>query len=96
MILQHKDLSDRWHQFSLYEQLANVGSEVERALKWKVKGDQEYSRMAAERAPGEGVIVRSYLGTVYVLYFRISSFWIIVSASSSRVELAGTILMIKT
>lgn len=40
----------RWQTFSLMEQLANVGSEVERALKWREKGNMEYSRLALERA----------------------------------------------
>ncbi len=50
MSFQHKDLANRWGRFSLCEQLANVGSEVERAISWKNKGDYEYSRRAAERA----------------------------------------------
>ena len=29
--------------------MANVGSEVERALKWREKGNWEYSRLALER-----------------------------------------------
>ncbi|MBM3298020.1 MAG: hypothetical protein FJY83_10550 [Candidatus Aminicenantes bacterium] len=40
----------RWQTFSLMEQLANVGSEVERALNWKERGNMEYSRLALERA----------------------------------------------
>jgi hypothetical protein len=32
------------------EQLANVGSEVERALSWTTKGNPEYSQRALERA----------------------------------------------
>jgi hypothetical protein len=47
----HKDLaSGRWFQFSLAEQLANVGSEVERTISWRDKGNTEYSRHAFERA----------------------------------------------
>jgi len=46
----HKNLGKgRWHQFSLMEQLANVGSEVNRTIAWKDK-NPEYSRMAFERA----------------------------------------------
>ena len=30
--------------------MANVGSEVERALNWQAKGNKEYSRLAFERA----------------------------------------------
>lgn len=32
------------------EQLANVGSEVERALNWRTKGRPEYARSALDRA----------------------------------------------
>jgi hypothetical protein len=38
MSIQHPDLaSGRWQQFSLVQQLGNVGSEVSRALRWKDK-----------------------------------------------------------
>jgi hypothetical protein len=51
MELQHKKLANgRWQELSFFEQLANVGSEVERAIKWKNKSNTEYSRMAFERA----------------------------------------------
>ncbi|OFW62153.1 MAG: hypothetical protein A2133_03510 [Actinobacteria bacterium RBG_16_64_13] len=47
----HADLAaGRWHAFPLVEQLANVGSEVERALNWTARGNPEYSRRALERA----------------------------------------------
>ena len=46
----HKDLKKRWHRLSLFEQMANVGSEVERAISWKEKGNDEYSSLAFERA----------------------------------------------
>lgn len=50
-IIIHKDLAaGRWFTFSLAKQLANVGSEVERTIKWKNKGDVEYSRDACIRA----------------------------------------------
>lgn len=49
--MQHKELAEgRWQSLSLISQLGNVGSEVERALKWKEKGNAEYSRLAFERA----------------------------------------------
>lgn len=45
---QHPDLAaGRWSQLTLMEQLGNVGSEVERAVRWK---DADASRKAAERA----------------------------------------------
>lgn len=47
---QHKELAaGRWSTFSFMEQMANIGSEVERAISWKNKGNQEYSRMAINR-----------------------------------------------
>ena len=45
-----KQASGAWFKMSLVEQLANIGSEVFRALNWKNKGNQEYSKMAFERA----------------------------------------------
>ena len=50
MTIYHKDLQERWHSLSLMEQLANVGSEVERALNWKEKGNTGYATLAFERA----------------------------------------------
>jgi hypothetical protein len=51
MTVQHRELAaGRWYQFSLVEQLANTGSEVERALNWKQRGNAEYSTRAIERA----------------------------------------------
>lgn len=51
MIFQHKELSQgRWQKLSFFEQMANIGSEVERAINWKNKKDEEYSKMAFERA----------------------------------------------
>lgn len=35
---------------SFFEQMANIGSEVERTIKWKNKNNAEYSRMAFDRA----------------------------------------------
>jgi hypothetical protein len=49
--VQHQSLAaGRWNQFSLIEQLANVGSDVERALTWLRKNNPEYSRLAFLRA----------------------------------------------
>lgn len=46
---QHRKLaSGRWRKFSLIEQLANIGSEVERTIKWKPKNLQ-YGQKAFER-----------------------------------------------
>jgi hypothetical protein len=48
---QHKELAEgRWKQLSFFAQMANIGSEVERALNWKVKRNADYSQKAFERA----------------------------------------------
>ncbi|MBU2564368.1 hypothetical protein KKA23_02175 [Patescibacteria group bacterium] len=50
MNYQHKKLaSGNWNKMSFLKQMANVGSEVERAINWKEK-NKEYSRMAFDRA----------------------------------------------
>lgn len=47
----HKNLaSGRWFELSLIEQLANVGTDVERAIRWKQKGNVLSSKQAFERA----------------------------------------------
>ena len=51
MSCQHKGLAaGRWEKLSLVEQMANIGSEVERALNWKSKHNVDYSQKAFERA----------------------------------------------
>jgi len=51
MTCQHKELAaGRWKDLSFCEQMANVGSEVERALIWRAKNNIAYSRNAFERA----------------------------------------------
>ncbi len=48
---QHRDLAaGRWHKMPFLEQMANIGSEVERALNWKARQNADYSRKAFERA----------------------------------------------
>ncbi len=48
---QHKQLaSGQWFKMSVAEQLANVGSEVERTILWKNKNNMDYSYKAFERA----------------------------------------------
>ncbi len=48
---QHKELAaGRWSQLSFLEQMANIGSEVERALNWQSKQNVPYSQKAFERA----------------------------------------------
>ncbi|OGV94716.1 hypothetical protein A3A66_01765 [Microgenomates group bacterium RIFCSPLOWO2_01_FULL_46_13] len=41
---------DHWFKLSLFEQMANIGSEVERAIKWKNRGNSEYADLANMRA----------------------------------------------
>ncbi|OGX46371.1 MAG: hypothetical protein A3G38_00065 [Omnitrophica WOR_2 bacterium RIFCSPLOWO2_12_FULL_51_8] len=51
MSQQHKELAaGRWGKMPFMEQMANIGSEVERALNWKAKQDSDYSRQAFARA----------------------------------------------
>jgi hypothetical protein len=50
MSYQHKQLAEgRWFEFNFFEQMANTGSEVERAIIWKDK-NKEYSIKAIDRA----------------------------------------------
>lgn len=45
--VQHSSLAaGRWNSFSLMCQLANVGSEIERAPNWRNKGNPQYSQQA--------------------------------------------------
>ena len=47
---QHKNLaSGKWNELNFFQQMANIGSEVIRAINWKEK-NEEYSRMAIDRA----------------------------------------------
>jgi hypothetical protein len=51
MSVQHKEMeAGRWQAMTLMEQLANVGSEVSRALNWRAKENADYSMRAFERA----------------------------------------------
>lgn len=51
MNIEHKNLaSGRWSQLSFSEQMANVGSEVERAINWKRKNNADYAQKAFDRA----------------------------------------------
>lgn len=51
MSYQHKDLAaGRWKQLPFLDKMANIGSEVERALAWRAKNNPEYSQRAFERA----------------------------------------------
>ena len=51
MNYQHKDLAaGRWKELPFFERMANIGSEVERALAWRAKNNAEYFQKAFERA----------------------------------------------
>lgn len=51
MTYQHKHLaSGGWQRLSFIDQMANIGSEVERALGWQVKKNEECAQRAFERA----------------------------------------------
>ena len=48
---QHKELAaGRWYLLSFAEQMANIGSEIERTINWKKKGRHDISSRAFERA----------------------------------------------
>ena len=50
-LVHHKNLSPKkWFKKSLAEQMANIGSEVERTIIWKNKKDKKYQQLAFERA----------------------------------------------
>lgn len=50
MVVYHKELaSGRWFKIPFMEQMANIGSEIERTISWREK-NKEYSRQAFERA----------------------------------------------
>lgn len=47
----HQNLAEgRWNKFSTIEQMANVGSEVERSINWRKKRNEKYANLAFERA----------------------------------------------
>lgn len=51
MVLSHKELGgERWLSFSLPDQLAHIGSEVERALSWQKKGEEANMKSSLWRA----------------------------------------------
>lgn len=51
MNFEHQQLAGGdWQKLSFFEQMANVGSEVERAIKWKEKENPAYAEKAFTRA----------------------------------------------
>ena len=48
--MQHQiQAADRWKELNIYEQLANVGSEVFRTISWREKGRSDLSQNALFR-----------------------------------------------
>ncbi len=46
----HKSLADgRWQNMTFLEQMANIGSEVERAIRWKSRKNDAYFNRAVDR-----------------------------------------------
>jgi hypothetical protein len=51
MIPVHRELAaGRWRELTFFEQMANIGSEVERTIRWNGKGRTEVGMRALERA----------------------------------------------
>lgn len=50
MKIFHRDLVLRWNKYSVFEQMANIGAEVGRAISWRKKGNKIMSRHAFYRA----------------------------------------------
>ena len=50
MILMHKGIEERWFGMSLMEQLANVGADVSRAIRWKNKNKSDLAQGAFDRS----------------------------------------------
>lgn len=51
MSVAHKELADgRWQELSFVQQMANIGSEIGRAINWQNKGNPQYARKAVDRA----------------------------------------------
>ena len=46
----HNNLEERWNQFSLAEQMANIGAEIGRTINWRKKGNSAMSTNAFYRA----------------------------------------------
>jgi len=50
MTIYHKNLGQSWQKMSFSQQMANVGSEVYRAIAWQEKNNSHYSMLSFERA----------------------------------------------
>jgi hypothetical protein len=50
MNIFHTELASRWKEFSIFEQMANIGAEVGRTISWTKKGNKQMSENALYRA----------------------------------------------
>ena len=50
MIIHKELMGERWNSMTIIEQMANIGCDVERAIRWRNKGELVDSRNAFERA----------------------------------------------
>ena len=50
MIQHQQQAAGKWYKLSFLEQMGNIGSEVERTIKWREKGNEEYAKMAFIRS----------------------------------------------
>src|SRR3989338_4904684 len=50
MNLYHKEVITRWNNFTIFEQMANIGAEVGRAFRWRKKDNPEMSKNAFYRS----------------------------------------------
>lgn len=51
MAYQHKNLAQGgWQKLNFLKQMANIGSEVGRALNWRAKNKEDYAQNAFERS----------------------------------------------
>lgn len=48
--IQHKDIDGIWQKKPFLEQLANIGSDVYRAINWRQRGNEEYAEEAFIRS----------------------------------------------
>lgn len=48
--MQHNITTNQWSKLAFLEQIAHIGSEVERTIAWKEKGNEEYSKLAFFRS----------------------------------------------
>ncbi|MGB9707347.1 MAG: hypothetical protein ACPL1D_01185 [Microgenomates group bacterium] len=46
----HNEIINHWYQFSIFEQMANIGAEVGRAIAWKKKNQKQIFLNAFYRA----------------------------------------------